>query len=201
MLVSPLEWTNAKEQIFIRPRCRLAHQGRGGRFGTRQPHRRRPATPPGLRKPEYPPAYTADLAVFRAGALVWRVAPLPATAEIVAAFICAEADRGVKASTNGRRLAEFTFGLSGLPCFNSDKSTFVLLAGTTNQWFKVIISDLTFLSERVSSSSRGAGRQVRCGRSRQRCCADPAARLALRHDGMKSLNDRRQWGRIARQKT
>jgi hypothetical protein len=29
MLVSPLEWTNAKEQIFIRPRCLLAHQGRG----------------------------------------------------------------------------------------------------------------------------------------------------------------------------
>jgi hypothetical protein len=34
------------------------------------------------------------------------------------------------------------------------------------------------------------------------CCGDPAARLALRHDGMKSLNDRQQrWNAAMRAKT
>ena len=60
---------------------------------------------------------------------------------------------------------------------------------------------MTFPASVASASgNRGAGRQLRCSRSRQRCCGDPAARLALRHDGMKSLNDRRRWGRTARQK-
>jgi hypothetical protein len=62
-------------------------------------------------------AYTTDFAAFRAWCAGRGVSALPATAEIVAAFIGAEADRGVKASTIGRRLAAIRYAhrLAGLP--------------------------------------------------------------------------------------
>ena len=62
-------------------------------------------------------AYTADFALFRAWCASRGVSALPATAEIVAAFIGAEADRGVKASTIGRRLAAIRCAhrLAGVP--------------------------------------------------------------------------------------
>jgi hypothetical protein len=47
--------------------------------------------------------------VFRAWCVGRGVSALPAAAEIVAAFISAEADRGVKASTIGRRLAAIRY--------------------------------------------------------------------------------------------
>jgi site-specific recombinase XerD len=61
-------------------------------------------------------AYTADFAAFRAWCAGRGVSALPATAEIVAAFIGADADRGVKASTIGRRLAAIRYAhrLAGL---------------------------------------------------------------------------------------
>jgi site-specific recombinase XerD len=62
-------------------------------------------------------AYTADFAAFQAWCAGRGVSTLPATAEIVAAFISAEVDRGVKASTIGRRLAAIRYAhrLAGLP--------------------------------------------------------------------------------------
>jgi hypothetical protein len=54
-------------------------------------------------------AYTTDFAAFRAWCAGRGVSALPATAEIVAAFIGAEADRGLKASTIGRRLAAIRY--------------------------------------------------------------------------------------------
>jgi site-specific recombinase XerD len=62
-------------------------------------------------------AYTADFAAFRAWCAGRGVSALPATAEIVAAFIGADADRCVKASTIGRRLAAIRYAhrLAGLP--------------------------------------------------------------------------------------
>jgi site-specific recombinase XerD len=62
-------------------------------------------------------AYTADFTVFRAWCTGRGASALPAAAEIVAAFIGAEADRGVKASTIGRRLAAIRYAhrLAGLP--------------------------------------------------------------------------------------
>jgi site-specific recombinase XerD len=62
-------------------------------------------------------AYTTDFAAFRAWCAGRGVSALPATAEIVAAFIGAEADRGIKASTIGRRVAAIRYAhkLAGLP--------------------------------------------------------------------------------------
>jgi hypothetical protein len=62
-------------------------------------------------------AYTADFAAFRAWCGGYAVAALPATAEIIAAFLSDEADRGMKASTIGRRLAAIRYAhrLAGLP--------------------------------------------------------------------------------------
>jgi site-specific recombinase XerD len=61
-------------------------------------------------------AYKTDFGAFRAWCASRGVSALPATAEIVAAFIGAEADRGVKASTIGRRLAAIRYAhrLAGL---------------------------------------------------------------------------------------
>jgi hypothetical protein len=50
-------------------------------------------------------AYKSDFEVFRAWCDTKRVCSLPAKAETVAAFLAAEAKRGVKPSTIGRRSA------------------------------------------------------------------------------------------------
>jgi site-specific recombinase XerC len=61
-------------------------------------------------------AYAGDFVAFRTWCTARGVSPLPATAEIVAAFIGAEADRGIKASTIARRLAAIRYAhrLAGL---------------------------------------------------------------------------------------
>jgi hypothetical protein len=57
------------------------------------------------------------VAAFSAWCAAHKVIPLPAAAETLAAFLGAEADRGVKASTIGRRLAaiQYAHRLAGLP--------------------------------------------------------------------------------------
>jgi len=62
-------------------------------------------------------AYRSDFATFQTWCAARGVSALPATAEIVGAFIGAEADRGVKASTIGRRLAAIGYAhrLAKLP--------------------------------------------------------------------------------------
>jgi site-specific recombinase XerD len=61
-------------------------------------------------------AYRSDFAIFEAWATAQGVSALPAAPETVAAFIAAEADRGAKASTIGRRLAAIRYAhkLAGL---------------------------------------------------------------------------------------
>jgi site-specific recombinase XerD len=61
-------------------------------------------------------AYRSDFAIFEAWATELGVSALPAAPETVAAFIAAEADRGAKASTIGRRLAAIRYAhkLAGL---------------------------------------------------------------------------------------
>ena len=62
-------------------------------------------------------AYTTDFAAFRAWCAVRGASALPASAEIVAAYASTEADRGIKASSIGRRLAAIRYAhqLAGLP--------------------------------------------------------------------------------------
>ena len=62
-------------------------------------------------------AYRSDFATFQTWCAARGVSALPATAEIVGAFIGAEADRGVKASSIGRRLAAIGYAhrLAKLP--------------------------------------------------------------------------------------
>ena len=54
-------------------------------------------------------AYRSDFDLFRSWCNVKRVPALPAEPETVAAFLAAEANRGVKASTIGRRLAAIRY--------------------------------------------------------------------------------------------
>jgi len=54
-------------------------------------------------------AYAGDYAAFCAWCAHRGVAALPATAETVAAFLAAEAGRGVKPSTIGRRVAAILY--------------------------------------------------------------------------------------------
>jgi hypothetical protein len=54
-------------------------------------------------------AYRSDFGAFRAWCAGRGVPSLPATAQTVAAYLAAEADRGIKASTIGRRAAAIKF--------------------------------------------------------------------------------------------
>jgi site-specific recombinase XerD len=62
-------------------------------------------------------AYRSDYEAFRAWCEARGASALPASAEMVAAFLSREADRGFKASTIGRRVAAIRFAhrLAGLP--------------------------------------------------------------------------------------
>ena len=67
--------------------------------------------------------YRSDFAIFEAWATGQGASALPAAPETVAAFIAAEADRGAKASTIGRRLAAIRYAhkLAGLPLPTDDE--------------------------------------------------------------------------------
>jgi hypothetical protein len=54
-------------------------------------------------------AYKSDYALFRCWCETKRVPALPAAPETVAAFLAAEVNRGIKASTIGRRLAAIRY--------------------------------------------------------------------------------------------
>ena len=50
-------------------------------------------------------AYGSDFEIFRAWCVSRGVGPLPATAESVASFLACEAEKGIRPSTIGRRVA------------------------------------------------------------------------------------------------
>ena len=79
-------------------------------------------------------AYTTDFAAFRAWCAGRGVSALPATAEIVAAFIGAEADRGIKASTIGRRVAAIRYAhkLACLPAPTEVEAVRAVIRGIRN---------------------------------------------------------------------
>src|SRR3954463_5682538 len=54
-------------------------------------------------------AYHSDFSIFRAWCKSKSADPLPATPETVAAFLAAEANRGTRVSTIGRRLAAIRY--------------------------------------------------------------------------------------------
>jgi site-specific recombinase XerD len=54
-------------------------------------------------------AYRSDFQLFRAWCETKQISALPAQPETVAAFLAAEADRGTKSSTIGRRLAAIRY--------------------------------------------------------------------------------------------
>lgn len=62
-------------------------------------------------------AYTADFAAFGAWCAGRGLSEMPAAAETVAAYLSVEADRGIKASSIGRRVAAISYAhrLAGLP--------------------------------------------------------------------------------------
>jgi site-specific recombinase XerD len=68
-------------------------------------------------------AYGSDFAIFRAWCTERQLEPLPAAPETVAAFLAAEASRGIRASTVGRRVAAIRYAhrLEGLPAPTDDE--------------------------------------------------------------------------------
>jgi site-specific recombinase XerD len=71
------------------------------------------------------------MAIFTAWCAAHKVSPLPAAAEAVAAFLGVEADRGLKASTIGRRLAAIRYAhqLAGLPTPADDERVRAIVRG------------------------------------------------------------------------
>ena len=76
-------------------------------------------------------AYRSDIAAFQAWCAGRGVAALPAAPEVVAAFLSAEADRGVKASTIGRRVAAIRYAhrLADLPVPTDDERVRAVVRG------------------------------------------------------------------------
>lgn len=76
-------------------------------------------------------AYRADLAAFQAWCVAHHVAALPASAEIVAAFLSDEASRGIRASTIARRAAAIRYAhrLADLPAPTDDERVRAVVRG------------------------------------------------------------------------
>jgi site-specific recombinase XerD len=76
-------------------------------------------------------AYSADLAAFQAWCVAHHVAALPASAEIVAAFLSDEASRGIRASTIARRAAAIRYAhrLADLPAPTDDERVRAVVRG------------------------------------------------------------------------
>jgi Phage integrase, N-terminal SAM-like domain len=68
-------------------------------------------------------AYRTDFELFRAWCSERRIGALPASPEGVAAFLAHEAERGVRPSTIGRRVAAIRYAhkLAGLPLPTDDE--------------------------------------------------------------------------------
>jgi hypothetical protein len=76
-------------------------------------------------------AYGSDFAIFRAWCADQGLSALPADPAVVAAFIAAEAGRGVKCSTLGRRVAGIRYGhrLAGLASPTDDERVKAVMRG------------------------------------------------------------------------
>jgi site-specific recombinase XerD len=76
-------------------------------------------------------AYNNDFAIFRAWCAEQGLCALPADAAAVAAFVAAEAGRGIKTSTLGRRVAgiRYTHRLAGLPSPTDDERVKAVVRG------------------------------------------------------------------------
>jgi site-specific recombinase XerD len=76
-------------------------------------------------------AYGADFAIFRAWCSEQALCPLPAEPAAVAAFIAAEAGRGIKTSTLGRRIAavRYSHRLAGQASPTEDERVKAVLRG------------------------------------------------------------------------
>jgi Phage integrase, N-terminal SAM-like domain len=68
-------------------------------------------------------AYATDFGIFRAWCAGRGVSELPATPEMVAAFLASEVERGIRSSTIGRRVAALRYAhkLAGLPLPTDDE--------------------------------------------------------------------------------
>jgi hypothetical protein len=89
----------------------------------------------GLAREEKAPAtrraYRSDFAIFEAWCALRGVAALPASAESMAAFLASECDRGMSASTIGRRVAAIRHAhkLAGHPVPTDDERVKAMIRG------------------------------------------------------------------------
>lgn len=113
-------------------------------------------------------AYASDFLTFQAWSAERGLDALPATAEAVAAFLASECDRGMSASTIGRRVAAIRYAhkLGGHPTPTDD--------------------------ERVKATVRGIRRKIGTAPKRKApCTAERVIPMALGvGDGLKGLRDR-----------
>lgn len=107
-------------------------------------------------------AYRNDFELFKAWAVERGVGALPATPETVAAFIAAEAERGVKPSTIGRRVAAIRYAhrLAGLPVPTADERVKAVVRGIRREKGVAPLRKSPVTSERAIAMAAFAGQDV-----------------------------------------
>jgi site-specific recombinase XerD len=113
-------------------------------------------------------AYGSDFRIFQAWCAARSVAPLPATPETVAAFLAYEVDRGISASTIGRRVAAIRYAhkLAGLAVPTDSEVVKATVRGIRRSLGTAPRKKTPATAERVIPMALGTGNGVKALRDR-----------------------------------
>jgi hypothetical protein len=113
-------------------------------------------------------AYGSDFAIFRAWCADQGLSALPADPAAVAAFIAAEAGRGVKCSTLGRRIAGIRYGhrLAGLASPTDDERVKAVMRGACRTLGVAPVKKAAATSDKVLAMVAGGKRDLAGKRDR-----------------------------------
>jgi site-specific recombinase XerD len=113
-------------------------------------------------------AYAADFGIFAQWCAARGVSPLPAMAESVAGFLASEAERCIRPSTIGRRLAAIRYAhrLAGHPVPTDDERVKATMRGIRRTLGTAACRKLPATAERVISMTLGAGTDLKGLRDR-----------------------------------
>jgi site-specific recombinase XerD len=105
-------------------------------------------------------AYGSDFAIFRAWCADQGLCPLPAEPAAVAAFIAAEAARGIKCATLGRRVAGIRHAhkLAGLPSPTEDERVKAVMRGARRTLGVAPVKKSAATSDKVLAMVAGGAR-------------------------------------------
>jgi site-specific recombinase XerD len=113
-------------------------------------------------------AYGSDFEIFRAWCVSRGVGPLPATAESVAAFLACEAEKGIRPSTIGRRVAAIRYAhkFAGHPTPTDDERVKATVRGIRRSLGTAKRKKSPATAERITAMALGTGHGLKGLRDR-----------------------------------